>query len=263
MISVGNNCAIIYSMKKLMKICAWFFITSFTLTISTSWASLSPTDLLLKSDRARGGINDGLSWEVTIKTFQDGTEKESTYEVWAKKVDVLAKCLLPARQKGEIFLFNDKNLWVYRPNLKKPISVSSRQRLSGQTANGDIATTNYAKDYNAASIGKEVINGIKTDKLLLKAKSKDLTYDQIHYWVNLDTGLAIQAEFLTLEGKAFKKAVYKYENTIEVNGKKEPFISEILITDVAFPNNKSILNYSKLKKEKLNDGFFNVNNLSR
>lgn len=252
-------------MKKISKLCIVFFSSILLLTSYTLYASppLAATTLLLKADRARGSLNDGLSWEVSIKTFQDEAVKESTYEVWVKNVDVLAKCLSPVRQKGEIFLFNDKNLWVYRPNLKKPISVSSRQRLSGQTANGDIATTNYAKDYQASSLGQEKINGIKTEKLILKAKSKDLTYDQIHYWIAIDSGLALQAEFLTLDGKAFKKAIYKYENTVEVQGKNEPFISEITITDVAFPKNKSILTYSKLKKEKLMDGFFNVNNLSR
>lgn len=218
---------------------------------------------LLKSDRARGGINDGVEWEVLINNVQNGQTSQSTFQVKVKQTNILATCLAPARQKGETYLFNDRNLWVFRTNLRKPISVSPRQRLTGQTANGDIAATNYAKDYEATFLANEIITGEKSKKLLLKAKGTDLTYDQIHYWVSEKNGLALQADFLTLEGKPIKRATYKYDNKIMMDGKSEPFISEMIITESNFPENKSVLTYQNLKSTKLSDSLFNVNNLAR
>ena len=243
-----------------------FILLSFTAIFCfNAWSDKTPPaqSLLVKSDKARGGINDGISWEVEITAFQDEEKKISNFDIKVKSLNILAVCIAPARQKGETYLFNDRNLWVYRSNLRKPISVSTRQRLSGQTANGDIATTNYAKDYEAQSIGEESVKGEKSYKLLLKSKSKDLTYDQIHYWISQKSGLAIQADFLTTEGKPFKRANYMYANSISVAGKKEPFISEMIITETAFPENKSVLKYKNLKSIKLADNIFNVNNLAR
>jgi hypothetical protein len=223
----------------------------------------NPTKLLEKSDRARGGLSKGLAWNVRIETVQDGNSSGNEYEVRVKDVDVLAKCTAPPRQKDEVFLFNDRNLWVYRPGLRKPISVSPRQRLSGQAANGDIATTNYARDYEGKVVGEETVNGQSTYKLELKAKSKDVTYDGITYWISKDKNLGVQAEFLTLEGKPFKRALFEYKNTISAAGTKTPFVSQMKIIDVTFPKNVTTLTYSKPSATKLEASDFNVNNLAR
>ena len=49
-------------------------------------------------------------------------------------------------------LFNDRTIWFIKPGLRKPVSISARQRLVGDAANGDIATTNYARDYDGATL---------------------------------------------------------------------------------------------------------------
>lgn len=236
---------------------------AFILNFSHAATSDEARSLLEKSDRARGGMGHGVEWDLDISSLQNGQTKDSTFHVKAKGVNVLAVCTAPARQKGETYLFNDHNLWVYRSNLRKPISISTRVRLSGQTSNGDIANTNYAKDYEAEILAREVIGSEKAVKLLLKAKTRDLTYDQIHYWVAEKSGLALQAEFLTLEGKPIKRATFTYNNSIEVDGKKAPFISNMLIIESAFPENKSTLTYKNLTHKTINDSIFNVNNLSR
>lgn len=228
-------------------------------SVKTSALAGDAQKLIERADRARGGLNHGLSWLLEIKTNQSGNENESKYQVSALGDKILAVCNFPPRQKGETFLFHGRNLWVYRSSLRKPISVSTRTKLSGQASNGDIATTNYAKDYEAQEVGKEEINGEKTAKLLLKAKFPDLTYDQIHYWISEKSGLALQAEFLTPEGKPLKRATFTYGNSVE----KDPFVSEMVITEHSFPANKSVLKYSDVKKSKLSEGTFNVNNLSR
>ncbi len=240
----------------------WITLSLLLTSISVAW-SKSAEELLRTSDRSRGGVSQGVVWDVAIKDIQGKSEKQTDFTVKVKGTNVLAVCTGPARQKGETYLFNDRNLWVYRPNLRKPISVSTRQRLSGQTANGDIANTNYAKDYEAELVKEESINGEKTQELLLKAKSKDLTYDRIRYWISVSRGVAIQAEFLTSEGKPFKRATFTYNNKIKVGGKDEPFISEMVISESAFPDNKSILTYTNLRSQELSDSIFNVNNLSR
>ncbi|MFN7903870.1 MAG: outer membrane lipoprotein-sorting protein [Pseudobdellovibrionaceae bacterium] len=220
-------------------------------------------DLLRASDRGRGGLEGGSTWESQVETHEDGEVLSREFLIKAKKTDALAEALSPARNKGELYLFNDRNLWFFKPSLKKPVAISSRQKLSGQAANGDIASTNYARDYNPTLEKTEVINGEKVHILLLKAKADNLTYDQIRYWIGDKSKRAIKAEFLTLEGKVFKTAILEYKNKLKINNEEIDFVSRLEITDALNPKNKSILIYKNPKVGDHSQKIFNINNLSR
>lgn len=237
-----------------------FFAVLFT--VSTSYADMA-SDLLKASDGARGGVEGGLTWKSKIETTEDGDASEREFIIKAKDHDALVEALSPARTKGEIYLFNDRNMWFFKPSLKKPVSISPRQKLSGQAANGDIASTHYSRDYSATLEKTETKGADKIYVLLLKAKSPNLTYDQIRYFINGKTKLAEKAEFLTLQGQVFKLGEMEYKNTILVGGKKSPFVSKMTITDAKFKNNKSVINYEEPKVENHAAALFNINNLSR
>lgn len=245
-------------MKKLVLLCA----INLGL-ILPAMAADNATELLKVSDRARGGLKDGVVWDATIITEEDGDSSQRTFTIKAKENDAYVEALTPARNKGEVFLFNDRNMWFFKPSLRKPVSISARQKLSGQAANGDIASTNYARDYEPKDAGSEKIDGQDTTVLLLKAKSNQVTYDQIKYWISKKSKLALKAEFMTLQGTPFKIAVFEYKNTMTAEGKTFAFISKMTITDAKFPKNRSIIEYSKPKAESLPSSLFNVNNLSR
>lgn len=220
-------------------------------------------DLLKASDRNRGGIKNGLSWRLRLETFEDGDKSVREFIVKAKGDDAYVEVTSPARNKSEVFIFNDRNMWFFKPSLKKPVAISARQKLTGQAANGDIASTNYARDYKATLEKTEVLKGQKMHVLLLKAKADNLTYDQIRYWISDSSKLAEKAEYLTLEGKPFKVGEMEYKNTITLNGKKIPFVSKLTISDAKFKENKSVITYGAPKLENHPASLFNVNRLSR
>lgn len=242
----------------------FFFILALLNGFSGQVLAQDPAaDLLKTSDRARGGIKGGVVWDAKITTIEDSETSERTFSVKAKGDDAYVEALAPARNKGEVFLFNDRNMWFFKPSLRKPVSISARQKLSGQAANGDIASTNYARDYTPSVVGDEKLNGQDTKVLLLKAKSNQVTYDQIKYWVSKKDKLALKAEFMTLQGTPFKMATFEYKNTMNAEGKNFPFISKMTIQDSKFPDNKSTIEYTKPKAEELSSSLFSVNNLSR
>jgi hypothetical protein len=220
----------------------------------------SAEEILRRADRARGGLSDGIEWKIRL---EGGTALPSEYHVQVKGVNVIAHCTSPARQKGETLLFNDRNLWIHKPGLRNPVSLSPRQRLSGQAANGDIATTNYARDYNSVIEGREDVDGKPAFRLLLKAKEKNVTYDQIRYWVRAADFLGVKAEFLTLEGKPFKLAKFEYGNSIAVKNKATPFVSRMDIQDAANAADKVAIIYTAPSPVQIPDSSFNVNNLAR
>jgi putative ABC transport system permease protein len=220
-------------------------------------------DLLQASDQGRGGIKEGITWNIKIETTEEGESTTREFLVKAKDHDAYVEAISPARNKGEIFLFNDRMMWFYKPGLKKPVGISSRQKLTGQAANGDIASTHYARDYTATLEKSEVVGGAKMAVLLLKAKTDNLTYDQIRYWVDESSKLAKKAEFLTLQGTPFKIGDLEYKNELVLQGKKHPFVSRLKITDAKFPQNFSVITYASPKVVNLPENLFNVNRLSR
>jgi outer membrane lipoprotein-sorting protein len=238
----------------------WMF---FVLMVSLNASADIASDLLKASDQGRGGVKEGLSWTTKIDTTEDGENSVREFKVKAKEHDAYVEALTPARNKGEVFLFNDRNMWFFKPSLKKPVAISSRQKLTGQAANGDIASTHYARDYNATLEKTDTLNGEKVHVLLLKAKSDNMTYDQIRYWVTDKEKLAKRAEFLTLQGVTFKIGEIEYGNKISIEGKQIPFVSKLSITDAKFKENRSIITYQNPQIEDHSKSLFNVNRMSR
>lgn len=228
-------------------------------------AAADPAQLLKLSDRSRGAAasTEGLSWSADVETFEDDSSRKATYAIKVRGNDAIAEVIAPARSKGEIMLFNDRNLWFVKPGLKKPLSISPRQKLMGQAANGDIASTNYARDYEGSVVGEETIGGAPAWKLELKAKAKNVTYDKIRYWITKKENLGVKAEFLTLGGETFKVAEFEYKNQLKVGGENFPFVSRMVITDSFNPKNKTVFLYNSPKVETHPISIFNVNNLTR
>jgi outer membrane lipoprotein-sorting protein len=231
--------------------------------LSQAAGNPSPESILKDSDRSRGSAADGLSWIAELETKEEGSTDQVTYHIKAKENDALVEVTSPARKKGEIILFNDRNLWFFKPGLRKPVSISPRQKLMGQASNGDIASTNYARDYTGTIVGPETVGTVKTWKMELKAKSKNVTYDRIRYWVGQSDRLGIKAEFLTVGGDVFKRADFEYKNTLPLDGKTVPFVSQMKITDAANPSNVTTLVYKSPASEHYESSLFNVNNLTR
>lgn len=234
--------------------------------VSTCYAAdPTPVEILRDADRARGSsaVQVGVTWQVKVDTAGDDGTNSVTYDLKVKGNDALAEAVAPARNKGETMLFNDRSIWYFKPGLKKPLAISPRQKLMGQAANGDIASTNYARDYDGTIAASEKVDNQDTWKLELKAKAKNVTYDRIRYWVSKKDRLGVKSEFLTVSGEVFKSAVFEYKNKMSSGGKELPFISKMVITDALNKKNITTLNYESPKAEKLSDSLFNVNNLTR
>lgn len=217
--------------------------------------------LLKASDRSRGGVTEGLNWLAEISTSEDGDVSVRKFEIKAKESDSIAEALFPLRTKGEIYVFNDRNMWFIKPGLKKPVSISPRAKLTGLASNGDIATTWYARDYDGTIEKSEKLNGRDHYVLMLKAKNSSTTYDKIRYWIDAETQLASQAHFLTLDGQPLKFATFKYKNNLKVKGNTFPFVSAMEISDAQRKDYTSTIRYGKIKLVRFKTGEFNISNI--
>jgi outer membrane lipoprotein-sorting protein len=130
----------------------------------------------------------------------------------------------------------------------------------GGASNADIASTNYVGDYNTKLLGTEVLNEVLCYVFDLIAKNKKVSYDRIKYWVSIDRNLGLKAEFYSVSGKLLKTAFFKYEQTVEVDGEPNPFVSEMRIQDSVQANTETIMTYADVKVKKIPASEFMLQN---
>lgn len=222
------------------------FISNFAL------AADDPVAILKKADEIR---NPGNSYFMKVEVKSSGSENEpSIYEVYLKgNSKTLVKALAPARDKGRNMLMIDEDMWAYVPNLKRAVRVSLSQKLSGQTANGDISRTRWSGDYTPTIEKTEGNYWV----LYLKADKKGLTYDRIRIWVAKKNFRPEKAEYLSLSDKVLKKVEYKGFKGIA--GGERP--TEIHIQDALNETEKSVLTIQSMEVRDHADSLFNQNNL--
>ncbi len=238
------------------------------LGMATAIAAATPTlptaaALLRDADRARGGILDGITWNATVEADDEGTRTTRSFLVKARGNDALVECLAPPRSKGELMLFNDRVLWFTKPGLRRPVSISARQRLSGDAANGDISSTNYARDYEGTIVGRDTVAGEPAYRLELKARARNVMYDGIRYWVSENRHLALRAEFLTVNGKVFKTADFEHANTLRSAAGDLPFVSRMTIRDATGSGRVTQIIIDRPRAQIHPPALFNINNVMR
>jgi len=223
-----------------------------------SFAEMTPKEILHKADMARGNL-DGVQWKVHIHSLEEGREQDRKLDVKARGYDFLSILTEPPKVKRNKLLMVNHNMWFTKPGLKKPVPVSSRQKLIGGAAYGDIAATNYADDYEIESVVNEQLNGEKCDVFDLKASTKKATYDRIKYWISKSRTAGLKAQYYTVSGKMFKWAEFEYQNRILLEDKYRPFISKIVFYDALISGNITTMCFSEPEIVKLPPSTLDLN----
>lgn len=214
-------------------------------------------DLLRESDLSRGNAS-GLEWDIDIESESENEPEANSLTVLVKEQNSLAIYISPANVKGRKLLMKDRNMWFIKPGLSKAVPISPRQKLLGGASNGDIASTNYAGDYTIEKFSETDLGAEPCIVYDLKAASKNVTYDQIRYWVSRKTKTGLKAEFFTLSGKMFKTAEFEYQHKVQLNGEERPFVSRMIIKSAMVENEKTVMVYRNIKLKDISASAFNL-----
>lgn len=243
---------------------AEILVVAFLIMLSSvsAHAQMSHKEMLQKSDEARGNM-EGIEWEITMDSVENGRDQHRKLRVIAKGYNSLVDTLAPGNVRGQKLLMQDRNMWFAKPGLSKAVPISPRQKLMGTAANGDIASTNYAGDYKIVNAEEGRFNDESCIVMNLKAVDSRATYDRVRYWISSDRLLGLKAEFYTISGKMFKTAVFEYKNSIIVDDKPRDFISKMIIHSAVIKDDVTTVSYSKPLIKKVSDATFNLNLLTR
>ena len=244
-------------------LCAWA-----TIGQSDNSAAAEPDarSLLSTADQSRGAGLPGVVLTVHVRSVSvdraSDTDADADLVLRVKTQDggTLAEVQEPPRNKGMRLLQVQRNMWLHKPGMKKPVAVSARQRLSGQAALGDLATIGYSRDYKPTYLRADVLRGEPCHVLQLNAVQPNTTYDRIVYWISQRSGLGIHAEFQSLSGKPLKSADFQYGATLTYQGRTMPFVSRVSIND-ALTSDHSTLEYRDIAVQSIAPAEFSVESL--
>jgi len=196
------------------------------------------------------------SYRKLINEEPDGRKKEYVFFTVKKGKDKVALLYLsPASEKGRASLRLGDNMWLYIPNVGKPIRITSLQSvIGGMFNNADIMRLDFHAEYNAT-----ILEDADTEYILdLKAKSKTVAYDKLKMWVTKKPLLVTKIECYSASGMLIKTLEFKEIKDFG-HGLKRPSVIET--HSPLYKGYRSVMTYLRVKPRKFPNEVFTLNYL--
>jgi outer membrane lipoprotein-sorting protein len=220
-------------------------------------AAIDGTQLLQKVDRNL----EPESYEMYRKLVNiepDGSRKEFVlYSVKKGRDKMVALFLDPPSERDRATLRLGDNMWLFIPNVGKPIRITSLQSvIGGVFNNADILRLDYSTEYAVESVAED-----KDSYLLsLKARSGEVAYDRLKMRVDRKTTLPTVIECYAASGLLIKTLTYKDIKDFG-GGIRRPATLE---TDSPlYKGYKSVMLYGQIRARTLRDEVFTLEYLPR
>jgi len=157
-----------------------------------------------------------------------------------------------ASEKGRSTLRLDENMWLYIPNVGKPVRITSLQSVVGGVFNNaDILRLDYAEEYNIVEVenlGDQYI-------LHLKAKTNSVAYDRLKMWADKEKNLPSKIECLT-EASMLIKTIYFKQIKDFGGGIIRPSVIET--ESPLHKGYKSVMIFAGIKQREFKDEVFTL-----
>jgi len=198
------------------------------------------------------------SYRKLINIEPSGAKREFLLYTLKKGNDKIVSLFLsPASEKGRATLRLGDNMWLYIPNVGKPVRITSLQSVVGGVFNNaDIMRLDYNVEYDVQNMEDN-----KSEYVLdLKAKTAVVAYDKLKMWVDKKTVVPTKIECYAATGLLIKTLYFK---------ERKPFDEGILRPSVIetdsplYKGYLSILAYANVKKRIVPDEVFTLEFLAK
>jgi outer membrane lipoprotein-sorting protein len=234
-----------------------FFVLSAILFLAAPALSLDGVAILKQVDKNLQPESFE-SYRKLLNIEPNGAKREFLLYTLKKGNDKIVSLFLsPASEKGRATLRLGDNMWLYIPNVGKPVRITSLQSVVGGVFNNaDIMRLDYNVEYNVQKVEDEKIEYV----LDLKAKTTTVAYDRLKMWVDKKTVVPSKIECYAATGLLIKTLYFK---------ERKPFDEGILRPSVIetdsplYKGYQSILAYANVKKRIVSDEVFTLEFLGK
>jgi outer membrane lipoprotein-sorting protein len=198
------------------------------------------------------------SFRKLINIEPDGSRKEYVlYTVKKGRDRLISLFLSPASENGRGTLRLGDNMWLYIPEVGKPIRITSLQSvIGGVFNNADILRLDYSAEYSV-----EAVETAPTFYLLnLKARTDAVAYDRLKMWVDKTALLPTKIECYAASGMLIKTLYFSDVKDFG-GGIRRP---SVITTDSPLHKGyKSVMIFAGLKARAFPDEVFTLSFLPK
>jgi outer membrane lipoprotein-sorting protein len=201
------------------------------------------------------------SYEMLRKLINiepNGNRKEFVlYTVKKGREKMLALFLSPASEKGRSTLRVGDNMWLYIPEVARPIRITSLQSVVGGVfSNQDILALAYSVEYTVEKTEEQSDAFI----LSLKARTDTVAYDRLKMWVDRKTVLPVKIEAYAASGLLIKTLRYSDIKDLG-DGVLRP--STLETDSPLYRGFKSVMLFANLRRKEFPDEVFTLSFMPR
>ena len=223
---------------------------------SAAWA-VDAQDILAQVDRNLAPDSYEM-YRKLINVEPDGTRKEFVLYTAKKGRDSMIGLFLdPPTDAGRTTLRLGDNMWLYIPDVGKPIRITSLQSVVGGIFNNsDLMRLEFSTEYDAESIEDR-----GDDYLLsLKAKTGSVAYDRLKMTVDKASILPLTIEAYAASGLLIKTLRYRDIKDFG-DGIRRPAVME---TDSPLhAGYKAVMLFANIRQRDFADEVFTLNYMAR
>ena len=230
----------------------------------TIWAQ-DPQEIVQKSlDLQNGESNQG---EMEMTLVRPKYTRSISMKSWSLGNEYfLIYITSPARDKGQVFLKRNNDMWNWMPNISRmikiPPSMMAQNWMGSDFTNDDLVKMNsLINDYEHQLIGEEQVDNLLCYKIeMIPKPNAAVVWGKLLLWVAKEHYYQMKAEYFDEDFELINRM--EASDIKQFDDRKLP--SKLVMTPMNKPGQQTIMNYNTINfSVDLPESFFSQQNMKR
>ncbi|WP_372647864.1 outer membrane lipoprotein-sorting protein [Draconibacterium sp.] len=245
-------------MKRIQLTLTFMLVSLFVLAQDMT-AIIKQADEKFRGESSRG--------EMTMIIERPGWSRTVSMKNWTLGNDYsLIYITAPAKEKGQVFLKRDKEMWNWVPNIERmikiPPSMMMQSWMGSDFTNDDLVKeSQMAKDYSNKLLGEEEVDGYSCYKIeLIPHEDAPVVWGKVIMWISKEELHWLKAEFYDEDGYLVNTEILT--DVKMMDDREMPTRLEMIPADEE--GNKTVMIFDKIEFDvDLKESFFSQQNMKR
>ena len=215
-------------------------------------------------EKFRGNSSEG---EMTMIIKRPSWSRTVSMKNWTLGDEYsLIYITAPAKEKGQVFLKRQKDMWNWVPNIERmikiPPSMMMQSWMGSDFTNDDLVSqSSLVKDYTHKLLGEETIDGYLCYKVeLIPHDDAPVVWGKIIMWISKDEYYWLKTEYYDEDNSLVNTEILS--DVKKMDDRTMPTRMEMIPADEE--GHKTIIIFDKMKFNiKLKESFFSQQNMKR
>ena len=240
-------------------------ILSLICAMFVSAQAQDPKDIIQKSlDKVNGKSSQG---EMEMTIVRPRYTRTMTMKSWSLGREYFLIYITgPARDKGQVFLKRQTDMWNWIPNIsrmiKLPPSMMGQNWMGSDFTNDDLVKMNsLVDDYTHKMLGEEKVDGIDCYQIeMIPRPNSSVVWGKINIWIGKTEYYQMKAEYFDEDFELV--STMEASDITQFDDRKLP--AKMVMTPINKPGNQTIMVNKNLRfNTDLKEDFFSQQNMKR